>query len=71
MRNVEVGTSFSGFQVIQKGVSAGEHVVTEGLQKVHDGLLVTPHLVASTPPQENSPGVGSESPPTVSSPGRS
>jgi hypothetical protein len=46
-------------------------VVTEGLQKVHDGLLVTPHLVASTPPQENSPGVGSESPPTVSSPGRS
>ena len=51
MRNVEVGQTFAGFQLIQKGVSAGEHVVTEGLQKVHDGLLVSPHLVASTPPK--------------------
>jgi RND family efflux transporter MFP subunit len=71
MRNVEVGQTFGGFQVLQKGVSAGEHVVTEGLQKVHDGLLVNAHLVASTPPQENSPGLGSQPPLAASSPGRS
>jgi RND family efflux transporter MFP subunit len=55
MRNVEVGQTFNGFQVIQKGVSAGEHVVTEGLQKVHDGIQVIPHSVATAPPSETSP----------------
>jgi membrane fusion protein (multidrug efflux system) len=60
MRNVEIGQSFGGFQVIQKGVLAGEHVVTEGLQKVHDGIQVNAHLVASAPPQDSSPSSGSQ-----------
>jgi len=53
MRTVEVGQTFGGLQVIQKGVSAGEHVITEGLQKVKDGIQVNPHLVASTAPAAN------------------
>jgi membrane fusion protein (multidrug efflux system) len=71
MRNVEVGQTFNGFQVIQKGVSAGEHVVTEGLQKIHDGIQVNPHLVASAPTQENPPSPGSQPSMAASSPGRS
>jgi len=71
MRNVEVGQTFKGFQIIQKGVSAGEHVVTEGLQKVHDGIQVNPHLVESAPPQESPPSSGSQPSMAASSPGRS
>ena len=71
MRNVEVGQTFSKFQVIQKGVSAGEHVVTEGLQKVHDDIQVNPHLVASAPPQENPPTSASQPSMAASSADRS
>jgi len=71
MRNVEVGQTFGGFQVLQKGVSAGEHVVTEGLQKVHDGIQVNPHLVPSAPLQETPPSSGSQPSTAASSPGRS
>ena len=71
MRNVEVGQTFSEFQVIQKGVLAGEHVITEGLQKVHDGNQVNPHLVPSAPPQENPPTSASQPSMAAASAGRS
>ena len=71
MRNVEVGQTFNGFQVIQKGVSAGEHVVTEGLQKVHDGIQVNPHLVASAPVPESPSNSRSQPSIAAASPGRS
>jgi RND family efflux transporter MFP subunit len=55
MRTVDLGQQFGGFQVIKKGVAAGEQVVIEGLQKVHDGSEVTPHLVASAPSAASTP----------------
>ena len=55
MRTVDLGQQFGGFQVVQKGLAAGEQVVTEGLQKVHDGSEVSPHLVASAPSAESTP----------------
>jgi RND family efflux transporter MFP subunit len=55
MRTVDLGQQFAGFQVIKKGVAAGEQVVIEGLQKVHDGSEVMPHLVASAPSAASTP----------------
>jgi multidrug efflux pump subunit AcrA (membrane-fusion protein) len=40
LRRVEVGPSVNGLRVIEKGVSEGERVVVEGVQKVSDGLQV-------------------------------
>jgi membrane fusion protein, multidrug efflux system len=71
MRNIQVGQTFGSYQVVQSGISAGDRVVSEGLQKVHDGIQVSPHLVASTPPQENPPSSGSQPSMAASSPGRS
>ena len=31
-----------GFWIIEKGLEPGERVVTEGLQKVKDGIIVRP-----------------------------
>ena len=45
MRTVEIGQQAGGLQVIEKGVSPGERVITEGLQKVHDGMEVKPRVV--------------------------
>jgi membrane fusion protein, multidrug efflux system len=40
MRRVEVGPVAGPLRIIKSGVSAGERVVVEGLQKVSDGTLV-------------------------------
>jgi len=42
MRVVEPGPREGGFWVIDKGLSAGERVVVEGLQKVRTGVAVNP-----------------------------
>ena len=42
LRRVEVGPSTGNERVITKGVSAGERVVVEGVQKVSDGAPVQP-----------------------------
>ena len=47
MRTVEVGQQAGGLQIIEKGVSPGERVITEGLQKVRDGMEVKPQSVPS------------------------
>jgi RND family efflux transporter MFP subunit len=48
IRTVKVGARVGTMWVIEDGVSAGERVVAEGLQKVRDGVKVTP--VAFQPP---------------------
>lgn len=40
LRPVTVGERVGGMWIIESGVQAGEHVVTEGLQKVRDGSMV-------------------------------
>jgi membrane fusion protein (multidrug efflux system) len=42
LRVVEPGLRDGGMQVIEKGLSAGERVVVEGIQKVRSGTVVKP-----------------------------
>lgn len=46
MRVVEPGPRFGSGWVITKGLSAGERVVIEGIQKVRDGVQVAPRTAA-------------------------
>jgi membrane fusion protein (multidrug efflux system) len=41
IRNVKVGDQADGLWVVDEGLKAGERVVTQGLQKVKDGIVVT------------------------------
>jgi membrane fusion protein (multidrug efflux system) len=51
MRVVTPGPRHESLWVIEKGVAAGERVVVEGLQKVRDGMVVSPQPV----PAEGAP----------------
>jgi membrane fusion protein (multidrug efflux system) len=42
IRNVEVGTREGDMWVILKGVSVGDQVISQGLEKVRDGSPVSP-----------------------------
>jgi membrane fusion protein (multidrug efflux system) len=54
LRRVEVGASSGPLRIVASGVSAGERVVVEGVQKVSDGALVNPQpapeLATTAPP---------------------
>ena len=55
MRTVEIGKQSGGLRLINKGISPGERVITQGLQKVHEGMEVKPTVVAVEPaPQATS-----------------
>jgi len=41
-RNVKVGPRIDSLWVIEEGLSAGDRVIVEGLQKVRDGMVVAP-----------------------------
>ncbi len=62
MRTVELGQQAGGLQLIKKGISPGERVVTEGLQMVHDGMEVKPRVVPAQPAPEATPGSAGEAP---------
>jgi membrane fusion protein, multidrug efflux system len=49
IHTVEVGDRVGGMWVINSGLSAGERVVTEGVDKVRDGAVVNPTLEKSAP----------------------
>ena len=49
-RKVELGEREPPWRVIQKGISAEESVVVEGLQKVRDGMVVSPSPWKNAPP---------------------
>jgi membrane fusion protein (multidrug efflux system) len=53
LRRVEVGPSVQGMRVIEKGISEGDHVVVEGLQKISDGALVDPKAAPIGPAAKN------------------
>jgi membrane fusion protein (multidrug efflux system) len=50
LRVVEPGTRDGSLQVIEKGLSPGERVVVEGLQKVRAGSVVNPKSAEPAPP---------------------
>jgi multidrug efflux system membrane fusion protein len=51
-RKLELGAHIGQSRVIKKGVSAGDWVVTEGLQKLRPGIEVNPERVSSAEPQQ-------------------
>jgi RND family efflux transporter MFP subunit len=69
MRTVVVGKQAAGLRIIDSGVSAGERVITEGLQKVQDGMEVNPHVVAAQPAPDGTPGAAGQAPASGASAG--
>jgi membrane fusion protein (multidrug efflux system) len=49
IRVVEVGPQDGSDQVIEKGLSAGERIVVEGVQKVRNGVKVAPLTAVASP----------------------
>jgi multidrug efflux system membrane fusion protein len=45
-RPVQLGPEIDGLRVVQAGLTAGETVVVNGLQRVRPGAQVQPHHVA-------------------------
>jgi len=46
-RSIELGTTYKGKREIKKGVSLGERVIIDGLQKVRAGITVQPKFASS------------------------
>ena len=49
LRTVQPGEQVDGLWIINEGLKPGERVVTEGLQKVKDGIVVSPKPDTSAP----------------------
>ena len=69
MRTVEVGKQAAGLRVIEQGVLPGERVITEGLQKVTDGMEVNPQSVRPEPALAESPASADQAPSDAATPG--
>jgi membrane fusion protein (multidrug efflux system) len=57
-RTVKAGEQVDGLWIIDEGLKPGERVVTEGLQKVKDGIVVRaqPDTAAPTAPAPSAQG---------------
>lgn len=62
LRRVEVGPSAQGLRVIDKGITEGERIVVEGVQKISDGAQVVPKPV---PDASSSSGASPPAPVTA------
>jgi membrane fusion protein (multidrug efflux system) len=62
LRTVKAGVQVGGVWVIDGGLQPGERVVTQGLQKVKDGMVVSakPDTSAAPAPVAASPQPGEE-----------
>ncbi|HTW90026.1 MAG TPA: efflux RND transporter periplasmic adaptor subunit [Candidatus Binataceae bacterium] len=69
MRNVALGQQVGSLQVIKKGIAPGERVITEGLQKVHDGMEVKPRLLPVTAAPASTRGSAGVAPSAATTPG--
>ena len=60
IRPVKIGAQFEQLRVIEEGLKAGEKVVAEGIQKVRDGMTVSPKPFGAgdqaRPGEEQKPG---------------
>ncbi len=52
-RKVTLGDKISSFWLVKEGLKPDEKIVYEGLQKVHNGMEVTPNIVEVKPVAEN------------------
>jgi membrane fusion protein (multidrug efflux system) len=55
IRNVTVGDKFGGQWIISQGLKPGDHIVTEGAQKVQDGTVVNPKPFSRTTTTSTNP----------------
>ena len=55
IRGVQVGDRIGEMWVVNSGVSAGDRVVTEGIDKVRDGMTVIPLVEKTDPAAQNAP----------------
>jgi len=51
LRAVKIGKQADGLRIVDEGVKPGERVITEGLQKVSDGMEVNPEPAPAAPTQ--------------------
>ncbi len=64
LRMVKTGKQVGDLRIIDEGVSPGERVITEGLQKVSDGMEVNPRVVPPEPAPAVSPASSDQAPQT-------
>jgi len=62
LRMVKTGKQVGDLRIIDDGVSPGERVIIEGLQKVSDGMEVNPRLTPPEPAPAESPASADQSP---------
>jgi membrane fusion protein (multidrug efflux system) len=55
LRTVTIGKQSGNFRIIAQGLNPGERVITEGLQKVTDGMEVKPRFVPAEPARATPP----------------
>ena len=67
MRMVTTGKQVGDLRIIDQGVSVGERVITEGLQKVSDGMEVKPQLAPAEPAPAGAPASADQQPATPAS----
>jgi membrane fusion protein (multidrug efflux system) len=63
LRTVEPGQTYGELRVIEHGIERGDRVVTEGVQKVSDGMEVKPRMEAGPGGQTNHTASGGTSTP--------
>jgi RND family efflux transporter MFP subunit len=68
LRMVTIGKQVGHLRIIDEGVSPGERVITEGLQKVSDGTEVEPRLAPPEPAPAVAPASAGEPPSNVATP---
>jgi membrane fusion protein (multidrug efflux system) len=55
---IELGQQIGQDFVVTSGLTGGERVIVEGVQKVHPGELVNPRTASAQPAQDNTTGSG-------------
>ena len=63
LRTVKTGKQVGSFRIIDDGVKPGERVVTEGVQRISDGMEVKPILATPEPDSAGAPGPAQSSVP--------
>ncbi|MGH7914965.1 MAG: efflux RND transporter periplasmic adaptor subunit [Candidatus Binataceae bacterium] len=67
LRAVKIGKQAGDLRIIKEGLKPGERIITQGLQKVTDGMKVKPRFVPAEPESEVAPAPpGQPSPPAAS-----
>jgi RND family efflux transporter MFP subunit len=58
-RAITLGPMDDGLRVVKQGLTPGDRVVVNGLQRVRPGIKVKPTVVPMTPPSDSQPAVAS------------